>query len=120
MLIRSTSLGCVVCMSNAPQTRKALVANVEVCVVCLHAVSIKRQGKIANHALYVCCSLRQFDIRTAFLNRELKEEVFIRAPAGAEHLAGGCGRVLRLRRALHGLRQAPRAWNQRLETELRS
>jgi hypothetical protein len=41
MLIRSTSLGCVVCMSNVPQTRKALVAKVEVCVVCLHAASIK-------------------------------------------------------------------------------
>jgi hypothetical protein len=65
-------------------------------------------------------ALRQFDICTAFHNGELKEEVFIRAPAGAEHLAGGSGRVLRLRRVLHGLRQAPRAWNQRLETELRS
>jgi hypothetical protein len=54
----------------------------------------------------------------------LKEEVFIRAPASAEHLAGDSGRVLRLRRAfmiyLQGSRQAPRAWNQRLETELRS
>jgi hypothetical protein len=37
-------------MSNVPQTRKALVANVEVCVVCLHAASIKQQGKMANHA----------------------------------------------------------------------
>jgi hypothetical protein len=45
-------------------------------------------------------ALRQFVIRTAFSNRELKEEVFIRAPAGAEHLAGGSGRVLQLRRAL--------------------
>jgi hypothetical protein len=65
-------------------------------------------------------ALREFDIRTAFLNGELKEEVFIRATAGAEHLAGGSGRVLRLRRAHYGLRHAPRAWNQRLETELRS
>jgi hypothetical protein len=65
-------------------------------------------------------ALRQFDIRNAFLNGELKEEVFIRAPAGAGNLAGGSGRVLRLRRALYGLRQAPRAWNQRLEVELRS
>jgi hypothetical protein len=65
-------------------------------------------------------ALRQCNIRTAFHNGELKEEVFIRAPASAEHLAGGSGRVLRLRHALYGLRQAPRAWNQRLETELRS
>jgi hypothetical protein len=88
--------------------------------VCVHTISIKRQGKMTNHALYVCCSLRQFDIRTVFLNGDLKEEVFIRAPAGAEHLTGGSGKVIRLRRDLYGSRQAPRAWNQRLETALQS
>jgi hypothetical protein len=64
--------------------------------------------------------LRQFDIRTAFLNGELEEEVFIWALAGAEHLAGARGSLLRPRRALYGLRQAPRAWNKYLEGELRS
>jgi hypothetical protein len=44
--------------------------------------------------------LRQFDICTAFLNRKLQEVVFIKAPAGAEHLAGGHGRLLQLRRSL--------------------
>ena len=63
--------------------------------------------------------MRQFDIRTAFLNGELAEEVYIRAPAGAPGLANQ-GRVLRLRRALYGLRQAGRAWNKRLEAELRA
>ena len=63
--------------------------------------------------------LRQFDIRTAFLNGELEEEVYVRAPAGAEHLAGH-NRVLRLQRALYGLRQAGRAWNKRLEAALRA
>jgi hypothetical protein len=62
--------------------------------------------------------LRQFGIRAAFLNGELEKEVFIRALAGTEHLAGARGRVLRLHRALYGLRQAPRAWNKRLECEL--
>jgi hypothetical protein len=37
---------------------------------------------------------------------------------GTAYLAGGKGRVLRLKRSLYGLRQAPRAWNKRLETEL--
>jgi hypothetical protein len=32
--------------------------------------------------------LRQFDIRTAFLDGELEEEVFITALAGREHLTG--------------------------------
>jgi hypothetical protein len=44
--------------------------------------------------------------------------VYLRPLAGAEHLAGGSGRVLCLRRALFGLRQASRAWNKRLEFEL--
>ena len=54
--------------------------------------------------------LRQFDIKTAFLNGVLEEEVYVRPPAGFEYLAGGPGRVLRLRRAMYSLRQAPRAW----------
>jgi hypothetical protein len=63
--------------------------------------------------------LRQFDICNAFLNGELEEEVYVRPPVGAEHLAVGERRVLRLRRALYGLRQAPRARNQCLEGKLR-
>jgi hypothetical protein len=62
--------------------------------------------------------LRQFDIKTAFLNGVLEEEVYVRPPAGFEYLAGGPGRVLRLRRAMYGLRQAPRAWNKCVEAEL--
>jgi hypothetical protein len=63
--------------------------------------------------------LRQFDICNAFLNGELEEEVYVRPPVGSEHLAMGERRVLRLRRALYGLRQAPRARNQCLEGKLR-
>jgi hypothetical protein len=48
---------------------------------------------------------------------ECEEEVYIRPPVGTAHLAGGKGRVLRLKRSLYRLRQAPRAWNKRLETE---
>ena len=62
--------------------------------------------------------LRQFDMKTAFLNWVLEEEVYVRPPTGFEYLAGGPGRVLRLRRAMYGLRQAPRAWNKCLEAEL--
>ena len=62
--------------------------------------------------------LRQFGIKTAFLNGVLEEEVYVRPPTGFEYLAGGLGCVLRLRRAMYGLRQAPRAWNKCLEAEL--
>jgi hypothetical protein len=63
--------------------------------------------------------MRQFDIRTAFLNGELEEEVYLRPPAGVDPPLARKGRALRLHRALYGLRQAGRAWNKRLEAELR-
>jgi hypothetical protein len=71
-------------------------------------------------AAHADLELRQFDIKTAFLHGYLKEEVYVRPPRGWEHLAGGPGRELSLRRALYGLRQASRAWNERLASELRS
>jgi hypothetical protein len=58
-----------------------------------------------------------FHIRTVFLNRYLEEEMYSRPPAGFKHLAGGPGCVVRLRRTLYGLRQAPRAWNKQLESK---
>jgi hypothetical protein len=63
---------------------------------------------------------QQFGVRTAFLNGELEEEVYVRPPTGAEHLAVGNKRVLRLRRALYRLKQASRAWNKYLEGDLRA
>ena len=53
--------------------------------------------------------LRQFDVRVAFLNADLEEEVYMRAPAGAEHLCGP-NEVLRLNKALYGLHQGQRMW----------
>jgi hypothetical protein len=50
--------------------------------------------------------LQQFEIRSAFLNRYLDEELHLHVPVGADHLADGGQRVLRLRRARSGLRQA--------------
>jgi hypothetical protein len=52
--------------------------------------------------------LRQFDVSTAFLNGEC-EEVYIRPPVGTAYLAGVKDRVIRLKRPLYGLRQAPQA-----------
>ena len=60
--------------------------------------------------------LRQLDVTTAFLNGELEEDIYIKQPPGYEE--GGPGMVCHLRRALYGLRQAPRAWHIRLKQEL--
>ena len=44
-----------------------------------------------------------------FLNGDLKEEFYVHQPPGFA-IPGKEGKVLRLRKALYGLRQAPRAW----------
>ena len=54
------------------------------------------------------------DMKSAFLNGDLKEEVYVCQPPGYA-VAGEEGKVYRLRKALYGLRQAPRAWNTKLD-----
>nr|GEY43787.1 retrovirus-related Pol polyprotein from transposon TNT 1-94 [Tanacetum cinerariifolium] len=51
----------------------------------------------------------QMDVKTAFLNDPLKEEVYVAQPDGFVDLDHP-EKVYRLRKALYGLKQAPRAW----------
>src|SRR3569623_1280881 len=60
--------------------------------------------------------LHQLDVKTAFLNGELEEEIYMQQPQGYEQ--GGPDLVCRLKKTIYGLRQAPRAWHQRLKAEL--
>ena len=67
---------------------------------------------IAGHDL--CC--RQLDVRTAFLNGALEEEVYLEPPPGVR--CADPRHVWRLKKALYGLRQASRAWYQTLKQTL--
>jgi hypothetical protein len=58
------------------------------------------------------------DVKSAFLNSDLKEEVYIHQSSGFT-IPDKEGKVLHLRKALYGLRQAPRAWNVKLDSTLR-
>nr|GEX19292.1 ribonuclease H-like domain-containing protein [Tanacetum cinerariifolium] len=55
------------------------------------------------------CPIYQMDVKTAFINGPLKEEVYVAQPDGfvdPDHPE----KVYRLREALYGLKQDPRAW----------
>ncbi|WVZ92767.1 hypothetical protein U9M48_038809 [Paspalum notatum var. saurae] len=62
-------------------------------------------------------SVHHMDVKTAFLNGDLQEEVYVTQPPGFT-AAGHEDKVLKLHKALYGLRQAPRAWNAKLDTNL--
>jgi hypothetical protein len=62
-------------------------------------------------AVALVCSwdLFQMDVKNAFLNGDLSQEVYMQPHHGYDHLTHKVCQ-LRLPRALYGLKQAPRAW----------
>jgi Reverse transcriptase (RNA-dependent DNA polymerase). len=63
-------------------------------------------------------SLHQMDIKTAFLNGEIKEEIFVNQPEGNK-ARGKENMVCRLKKGLYGLKQSPRVWNSMLDSVLK-
>jgi hypothetical protein len=84
----------------------ALVARME--SVCLLFALATQEGWRVHH----------MDVKSAFLNGDLKEKVYVHQSPGFV-ISGKEGKVLRLHKALYGLRQAPRAWNAKLDSTLK-
>lgn len=67
---------------------------------------------VAAHKGYTVWHL---DVCTAFLNGDLKENVYMRPPEG---INVPNGKVLKLKRSLYGLHQSPRCWNEKFHNTL--
>ena len=61
----------------------------------------------------------QLDVKSAFLNGVLNEEIYVEQPDGFEKEITS-NKVYLLKKALYGLKQAPRAWYIRLDGYLLS
>ena len=76
-------------------------------------------GLILASACMCNFKLSQIDVKSAFLNDFLNEEVYVSQPPGfKDHLYPN--HVFKLKKALHGLKQAPRQWYERLSNFLLS
>jgi hypothetical protein len=57
--------------------------------------------------------IHQMEVKIAFLNGDLEKEIYMEQPEGftqeGEHL------VCKLHKSLYGLKQSPKAWNQKLD-----
>ena len=62
--------------------------------------------------------VHQIDIKSAYLNGNLEEEIYMEQPKGFE-VPGKEEKVCRLRKAIYGLKQAGRQWHEHLHESLR-
>lgn len=58
----------------------------------------------------------KFNIKTAFLYGEIREEIYMSLAEGFE---GKQGKIWKLKKALYGLKQAPKNWNKKLTNSLK-
>jgi hypothetical protein len=69
----------------------------------------------ASHGLLV----HQMDVKTAFLNGELDEEIYMDQPDGFV-VEGQKGKVCKLLKSLYGLKQAPKQWHEKFDQTMTS
>ena len=61
--------------------------------------------------------IHQMDVKTAFLNGDLEEEIYIKQPEGCL-IPGQEHKVCKLVRSLYGLKQAPKQWHEKFDSIL--
>ncbi|XP_074337415.1 uncharacterized protein LOC141674603 [Apium graveolens] len=59
--------------------------------------------------------IHQMDVKTAFLNGELDEEIYIKQPEGFV-MSGSEHNVCKLKKSFYGLKQAPKDWHQKFDS----
>ena len=65
-------------------------------------------------------SIEQIDVDNAYLDRLLKEMIYIWQPQGFPETNASRGKVLQLVKGLYGLKQSARLWNQQFATAIRA
>ncbi|KAG7536932.1 Integrase catalytic core [Arabidopsis suecica] len=79
----------------------------------LHTVRV-----VLSLATNLSWELWQMDVKNAFLQGELEDDVYMTPPPGLEATIDP-GKVWRLRKAIYGLKQSPRAWYHKLSRTLK-
>ncbi|GJS63980.1 retrovirus-related pol polyprotein from transposon TNT 1-94 [Tanacetum coccineum] len=75
----------------------------------IYKVKLDEYGDVLKNKASINMIIYQMDVKTAFLNSELKEEVYVSQPevfVDPDHPT----HIYRLKKALYGLKQAPRVW----------
>jgi hypothetical protein len=83
-------------------------------------VPVARLEAIRMFLSYAChkkFKVYQMDVKSVFLNGDLKEEVYMEQPEGFQ-LSDNPDFVYNLKKALYGLKQAPHSWYYRLDKYL--
>lgn len=62
--------------------------------------------------------IHQMDVKTAFLNGDLQEDIYMEQPDGYRATGSKANHVWKLNKSLYGLKQAGRAWNKKMDAAL--
>ncbi|KAL4035917.1 hypothetical protein IC575_004627 [Cucumis melo] len=84
-----------------------------------HVAMLKSIRILLSIATFYDYEIWQMDVKTAFLNDNLEESIFMSQPEGFI-TQGQEQKVCKLNRSIYGLKQASRSWNIRFDTAIKS